>query len=181
MKKARKIFILLALLVFCCNYFCYSSVCADSSQDIEQKINTKVLEQLNNLDFSNLNEVISSLDNNYNIFSNNNSDFKEIIKQIVQGKYFSSFDSVFEAVTNMFLSGFIEILPLMLTIIAISILGVIINSLKASSSSGVSDIVHFVCYSVIVLLIITSFVQIITKTKKALDIMQSLMEEVLPK
>ncbi len=196
-KKSRselKYIIILALLILQIlisnNFFIKPNNTADTvnatgvatqnnNSDIEQNINDNIFRQLSNLDFSELEKVIAGLDSSYSIFGNGS--FKDKIIQIVNGTYFTSFNNVFSAVINLVFDGLVEILPILLSIIAIAILSALVSNFRSSSSNnGVNDIIHFVCYAVIILLIVTSFTQIMKQSLDTLNAMTSLMEITFP-
>lgn len=154
------------------------SAAQTTSNDVEENISSSILDQLSKLDFSNIESIMANLDDKYNIFGTGS--FKDKILEIVNGTYFTSFDSVFSAIMVFVFDGFIEILPILLTIVAIAVLSSLVASFKTNNSGGVNDIIHFVCYAVVILLMVTAFVQIMQQTLLALNSMKTLMEAAFP-
>ena len=151
----------------------------NNANDIEQGILNSLIDQLRNLDLSNLEAMLQNLDDRYNIFGTGS--FRDKIDAIVNGNYFTNFDNIFSAVIGLFFDGLVSAMPVLLTIVAVTILSTIINGMKSSSaSSGVSDLVHFVSYSVVVLVIVVAFVQIFHVTQTTLSTMTALMEASFP-
>ena len=178
MKKKILILAIVFALLAVLQYVNFGTVKAETESEIEQNINQNVVDQLSQLDFSKLDEILNNLDDSYNMFGTGS--FQEKIVEIVNGTYFTSFDNVFSAVLNLAFDGLVSIMPILLTIIAVAILCAIITNLKVSNNGGVNDIVHFVCYSVIILLIVTALVQIMQQTYASLSTMKLLMEASFP-
>lgn len=179
-KKFKVIIIILFVATLFIPMFSYNSVSATSGDgnEIEENISSSILDQLTKLDFSNIESIMGNLDDKYNIFGTGS--FKDKILEIVNGTYFTSFDNVFSAIMSFVFEGFVEILPILLTIIAIAVLSSLVASFKTNSSGGVNDIIHFVCYAVVILLMVTAFVQIMQQTLTALNSMKALMEASFP-
>lgn len=179
-KKIKILLMILIALLLVTPMLSISSVSAaqTTSNDVEENISSSILDQLSKLDFSNIESIMANLDDKYNIFGTGS--FKDKILEIVNGTYFTSFDSVFSAIMVFVFDGFIEILPILLTIVAIAVLSSLVASFKTNNSGGVNDIIHFVCYAVVILLMVTAFVQIMQQTLLALNSMKTLMEAAFP-
>lgn len=179
-KKIKIMLMILIALLLVTPMLSISSVSAaqTTSNDVEENISSSILDQLSKLDFSNIESIMANLDDKYNIFGTGS--FKDKILEIVNGTYFTSFDSVFSAIMVFVFDGFIEILPILLTIVAIAVLSSLVASFKTNNSGGVNDIIHFVCYAVVILLMVTAFVQIMQQTLLALNSMKTLMEAAFP-
>ncbi len=178
-KTVLKMFLLLLMLTLVFTRVQQFVTIADATDEIEQQLSQEVLNQLTDLDLSNLEVVLSEIGDSYNLFGN--SSFGDRVKQIVNGEFFNSYDSIFAAIVALVFDQFISLLPFLLTIVAITVLSNIVSNLKSGSTSGgVNDMIHFVCYGVVVLITITTFTQIMAETLKALTVMSKLMEAAFP-
>jgi len=74
-------------------------VCADNNSS-EQELLENIETQINNLDFSNIEEVVSSLDADIKLFDGS---FKDKVSAILSGEYFDDYSNVFSAVLGIFL------------------------------------------------------------------------------
>lgn len=176
----KKLIILLAICVVgMFNIHPFIAVYADTESDLEEKLNTNIVEQIKDLNFDELDYYLAQLQKDYNFVKT--TSFSDTIKQVATGNYFSEYDNVFDAVINLLFGNFKNILPLLFLIIAIAVLGSILNSLKSSSiNGGVNDLIHFVCFSVVVLILVGSITHVITLTSTTLNLMGKQMEIVFP-
>lgn len=156
-----------------------SYIVADDGKDIEQELTNNVNDQLNKIDFSDLNNLLNGLSDQFNLFGGKS--FKDKIQSIINGTYFNSYDSMFAAIIDLIFDGVKSFLPYFLIIIAISVLSSVVKNVKASNSSnGVNDLIHFVCYAVVIILLVTSFTQISKITLSTITSMQKQMNVIFP-
>lgn len=156
-----------------------TTVYANNSNNIEQTIQNTISDQLKNLNFSTLDVCLQEVGKNYDFIKN--MKFSDLISKISKGEYFSNYQSVFEAMLNMLFGNIKSVIPLMFLIVAIAILGAIVNNLKSERiSGGVCDLIHFVCYGVIVLILVGSMSGIVSLTKGCLTSMIGQMQAIFP-
>lgn len=156
------------------------TVCASSkTNNVEQNLETTISDQLNNLNFQNLDTYLADISKNYSFIKTTN--FKELVSEITQGNYFSNYNNIFEAVLNLLIGNTKNVIPLLFLIIAIAVLGSLVNSLKSEKvSGGVGDLIHFVCYGIVVLILVGSISHIISLTSNCLNSMLSQMQIIFP-
>lgn len=156
------------------------TVCASSKiNNVEQNLESTISDQLNNLNFQNLDTYLTDISKNYNFIKTTN--FKELVSEITQGNYFSNYNNIFEAVLNLLIGNIKNVIPLLFLIIAIAVLGSLVNSLKSEKvSGGVGDLIHFVCYGIVVLILVGSISHIISLTSNCLNSMLSQMQIIFP-
>lgn len=145
-----------------------------SVNELEDSIN----DSLDNIDFGELNDIASQLDDP-NLFGGDN--FLTKIGKILSGEFATDFPNMFSAILNLVGGAFLNILPMIVLIIAISILSGFIRSLKnESAGSGVRDIIHFVTYSAVIILVLYVVVDVTKSTGAALASMKRQMDIVFP-
>lgn len=71
-------------------------------------------------------------------------------------------------------------MKLMFKILAICIFCGIIKSIQNSNESGVSEVAFYVCYLMIAILIITSFLQVVTLVKDTIKSLNAFMGIIIP-
>ncbi len=147
----------------------------NSSVEIEEELSTTVEDLLHDINFDSIEELYVD---NYQIFGE--MSFKDIVQKLINGEYFSNYDNVFKAVISILFDGITQLLPVFLTIIAIAILGAILNNLKSDSKNNVSQIVNFVCYAVIITIIVVNFKNVIDITQNCLQTMKLQMDSLFP-
>lgn len=145
-----------------------------NEEEIEEQLTDTVTDLLDDLDLS---EFDSLYVDEFQLFGN--TSFKQKVEDLLNGKYFNNYDSVFSAILSLFLDGVASLLPLMLTIIAIAILSSTIQNFK-SSNYNVSNIVNFVCFAVIITILAVNFKNIIQTTSQTLQLMKNQMDAIFP-
>ena len=154
---------------------------AESKTDdnIIQELNNCIDVQIGNFDFNELDLYLSKLSSQYSFLSANT--FKDVVKQITLGDYFSDFNSVFDVIFSFLFSEIKNVLPVIFLIVAVSVISGLLNLIKASSSGdGVGSVIYFVCYAVIVLLISTIIKNVVDVTSSTLQTMSGQMEIIFP-
>ena len=164
MKKRKRqcwIYLLVAIIFVSCFYgrfdieagFVPNCAYADNSSEesLEEELESEVDEQLSNLDFSSIENILAGLsDSTKELFSG--SSFVEKLRAVISGEYVDSSESFFSSVLALFWGGLQDFLPIIASIIAISSLGGMIGNLKPTSNGkSIGNIVHFVTYGVIII------------------------------
>ena len=192
--KLLKISLLSLIVFFICGFFS-GLVCqpfekinepeakalfADSEKNIEEQLRDNVYEQIDKLDITLFDSFVLSLDENtYQIFGNRS--FLETVKSMLNSEFDTGIDTVFSIILNMFLSYFLGFLPILLTIIIISLLSGLLSNLKSEFlGKNVGDIIHFVCYLAIILILASSIYQIIALTTSTIYNMRNFMSLIFP-
>ena len=136
--------------------------------DLKDDFNDNIDDQLSDLDFSNIEELIKDLtENEKSIFGDKS--FLEKVVLILQGDFSDDFSSIWDMLFALFFDNILSLLPLIATIIAVSILGGMIGNLSPSKGNkSISEIVHFVIYGIIILLLSTIIVKMVTLTSDTL-------------
>lgn len=151
-----------------------------ADENIEENLSNSINEQLSGIDFFELDKILENY-NSYESYLFDNSSFYDKIVSIINGDLSISYESLFEAFVNIALEDLLEFIPLLCTIISIVILGSFISQLRSSiGSKSVNDVVHFVCYGIIIVLISVSVTKIIGITTSTLSNMKYQMELLFP-
>ena len=154
----------------------------DSPEDNSEKTSEELLKeevdkQLENVDFDNLEEFFN--DENFSI--TDETCFKEIVTNLINGSFKSDPMTILGKIANSFFHNTKSILPILLMIIAIAILGNIVNSFKANSNSqAIADLIHFVCMAVVIVLLVSMFKNVYTITTGCVNKISSQMSIIFP-
>lgn len=164
------IFILLAITA--ADLFLPSAIAEEKSRDeIEAEIEKNVEEGLGNIDFSQL-EKYNTLPFGQTVES--------YIKDIINGKQ-TDISYFFKMIGNLFLGGVNKLLPTMLSVIAVCIIcGLMSNFASGFLRKSTVDIIHFVGFATVMLLIISSLTSIIAETERTVEAMYRIMNIVFP-
>ena len=170
--------ILLALLPLTMPSAVYVYADDSTGQTVEEAFDETINEQLENLDLSNLNNFFENYcDDKLGFFQGGS--ILDKISAIINGDFGADTPTVLSGIANIFLEEIVSFLPLVSSIIAIAVLASLITELKATNKS-VGDIVHFVCFGVIIVLIMSAVMKMIALASSALTLLDTQMEIMFP-
>lgn len=183
-KLARNVLICICILaIFLCQFMLPSlTVHADDgmASELESKLEENVASQLEKLNFSEMEKILSSLGNyETEIFGDNS--FSGKVESIINGTFASGQSSVFSAIVNLVFDDILKFIPLLASIIVIAIICGFVSNIKSENNSkSVGDIIHFVCYGVIIVLVMMGVVNLIKVTSSSIQSIKGQMEIVFP-
>jgi len=178
----RKILGILAVLfIFFCPFLSsqtsFNVEITSVNLTIEEDLQNKTEENLNMFDFSNLDKELEKLEASGEFGA---SSFLEKVKQLINGEYTGDFGALLKSVLNIFVADFKKLVPLLATILSLAILSNLLGEFKASSNKNIGQIVHFVCFMAVIIIICTSVTTLITLTSSTISSMQTQMEIIFP-
>jgi len=173
----KKLIISSILIVFSILFlFCNLNMFVSGSSGGEQtELSNSVMDILNSIDLSNMEEIVSSLD--FNLF---NSSVKDKVIKILNGEYFTDYPTLISSILSLIFNNCKLVLPLICTIIAIGILESTLVSFKKDGDKSSVDIIHFVCIAFLTTIILITFKQVLAKTNTAINSLLKQMELVFP-
>ena len=147
----------------------------DYSEELEEEIN----EQLEDLDFSSLEDILSALTNGQiNIFGG--TSFVEKLQKLISGE-FDNNQSLWSSIISIFFENLLGLLPIVSLIIAIALIGSMLQGLKPSNSGkSISNIIHFVTYGIIVVLVLSIVVKMVGLTTNTVQTIKAQMDAIFP-
>lgn len=141
----------IVLMILLCLILLPGGSCFAEDKDIEKQLKEEVNNQLDKIDFDKLDSLFESGE----LTITDEESFKSIVENLIDGKYNINASSILTRVINLFLGDVSSILPIIIMILAIAILGNIVNSFQPDSNSkAISDLIHFVCVAVVIVLIV---------------------------
>lgn len=151
---------------------------SESEEELEQQIEEEISTQLGDLDFSAIENYLENLtDDVQDAFSGG---FMTKVESLINGEYTSS-ENFFTSILSFLWDGLLSFLPIIASIIAISILGGMVGNLKPSTNGkSIGNIVHFVTYGVVIVFLGTTLVEMIALTTKTLTNLKSTMDAIFP-
>ena len=182
------IMLILLLLIICPTSIksdSFSFTCAQtesgeiSEEEIIEGLEENVNSQLEELDFSYLDEVLKSFtDGQIAIFGGKS--FLEKVSALISGQYDDS-KSLWQAVLDVFLDNILSLLPIISVIIGISILASMLQGIKPSTNGkSISNVINFVTYGVIVVLILSLLTKMLFETSNTIISIKSQMDAIFP-
>jgi len=186
-KKRRKkfsaalFFAVALLLILILAAFIPRAAASASGGEAEEKamaeLEKNVEELLSALDTADMEEYLNSL--NKNILSGKS--FAERVGELITGDYSMDYSSLFTSVFSLFFSEASSFLPVFSLILAICAFMGILHSVQGDFlSEGISNIIHYVCYSAVLVLVLTALIPAIGKCKDAVNGLKTQIEIFCP-
>jgi stage III sporulation protein AE len=176
----KKKFLLCVIFIICAllSTFCVGvNVIADDGieHDNIKELSQIVGDIVNGIDLSDIEDIISDVDN-INFFDNS---VKDKIADILDGDYFINYSSIFSAIVSLVFVDIKEFIPFLFTLLAIGVLANLIGEFS-SDKNNTNDIIHFVCFSVMVIVIMVSFKEVLSVTSGTLSLIMKQIQIVFP-
>lgn len=155
--------------------------CADTDiVEISEDLNNTIIDELDEIDFSGLNEVIVEFqNNNLNIFSIDN--IKSKIYSIISGENAISYSSFFASIFSIFLDLVLKYLPMLSLIIAIGVISNLLSGIKSKfNEKSTSSLIHLVCFLAVVILMISMITNLSSVSSDSINNMVRQMNVLFP-
>ena len=147
----------------------------DISEDLEEEIQN----QLNDLDFSSLEEILNSFTKGQVTVFGGSSFFEKLQKLIVGD--FDDSQNIWIAILSVFFENILGLIPILSLIIAVSLIGGVLQGFKPNNNDkSISNLIHFVTYGVIVVLILSVVVKMVSLTTTTIQNIKSQMDAIFP-
>lgn len=162
MKKKGKLtavfFLLITLIIFCCPQPLLAAT------DVEKELNETIDEQLEGIDWGDLEAYFEGIEEKRNELFDGK--FLQKIKSILSGNIDITAESYLSFLANVFLDEFSVVLPTLLSVAAICVLSGLINQTKTNLlSDSTGELINFVCYGVIILLVLSGVWSLLNTTR----------------
>jgi len=143
-------------------------------------LNDSINDTLDKFDFGDLDKIAAGLGaGSRGIFGSDS--FGSKIGKILSGEFATDYPNFFSALFSLAGGAIQSVLPMIVLIIAISILSGFIQSLKADSSGeGVRDVIHFATYIAIVTIVLYIVADVTVMTGRTLMSMKTQMDIIFP-
>ena len=150
-----------------------------SQEEIIQEIEDELGKQLDNLDMSSIENLLGSLtEEQLALFGEKG--FLDKIKTLLSGEI-SSDSSIWTNILEIFFDSLLEVIPFISIIIAVALLGNLIQGLKPTKGEkSISNLIHFVTYGIIVVIILSIVVKMITMTTNTIFTIKNHMDAIFP-
>lgn len=156
-----------------------SVVYAGEADELTKQLEDTTSDALDDLDVSELEKVLDNTQQAARLFGGKS--FLEKLASIINGDFADDSTSIWEALINLIFDNILSFLPIIATVIAVSILGGMIQNLKPNfSGKSIGSVVHFVTYGVVVILIFTVITRMITVTTGTISSIKAQMDAVFP-
>jgi stage III sporulation protein AE len=146
------------------------------SEDLGANVN----DLLDDIDFAPIEKVVSEFDSQQvKMFSLGN--VKDKIQSIINGEQAVDYNTIIEVVLQVLAQIIIQYVPMFALIVGIGIIASLLGQIKSKfNEKSTSDIVHFVCFCLIVIIMATSIKRLITSTTSTIGSMENIINIVFP-
>lgn len=179
MKKYLCFIIIFFIIVFSPIISNRTYVFADSiSSEINQELEENINNQINSLDMGELNDILKQITNSPEIFGGNS--FSQKVKDIISGKLSIDASTFIEYLVGLFLDDVVLFLPYICMIISIAIIYSMVSVSHSGKNKTLNDVIHFVCFSAVVVIVIVWVSKLLLLTTNALSGVKRQMDIIFP-
>lgn len=173
MKKILcKILVILSLLL---SILSIVGLCVAENDDPKQQLIDNVEQNVDDLDLGSLQGLLQGLDSN--LFDS----LKDTIKDIAQGEQKLTFDDAMRLITQRVFSAFTGVLPIVVSIVGISLITSLLNGLTSGFlSNPTKELIGFVSYCAIAVIILTRAMSLVNDTAAIVGTIKQFMQLVFP-
>lgn len=149
------------------------------NEDIEKELTENIENQLDEIDFSQLDSIVNSFNNNQKqIFGG--SSFLEVVKNFLYGNSTSQSTNFLSYMLKIILNDLINILPYFALIVAIAIIYSLVGHFSLDKGKSVASIVHIACFCAIALIVLNLVIGVMQDASRVIFSISSQMEVVFP-
>ena len=176
----KKKFLILILLLTILTLFIPLGLVQVEAKNIKEEFNEQVNSQLTDFNFSELDKILQNFGvNSQSIFGEET--FTDKLTSIISGEYITDSTSIVQSIINIIFEEILNIVPLLCSIITIVILCSFISQIRSSvNGKSINDIVHFVCYAIVIIIISKVVVDCLNLAEQTIVNMQSQMQVIFP-
>lgn len=177
MQKKKKLLFFASFILFISTMLLFKPTLFASASDdnTEEALSSSVSDIVSSIDFSGLQEILDDLENN-DMFG---VSITEKINKILSGNYFTDYSTILSEIFSIVFSGIKDFVPLIFSILAIGVLSTLLSSFRVKDSDA-SDMVYFVCFSLVVILILICFKDVLASASSIIKGISKLMQVVFP-
>lgn len=172
---------MVGIIVSCALLMPKTTLCAPTGlAELSEQLNTSVVEELNNIDFSAFDNIISEFENaDTNLFSISN--IKNKVYSVISGQNAVDYSSMFTSVLGIIGESALKYLPLLSVIVAIGVVGNMLSGFKTKfSEKSSSSLIQLVCFMAVCVLVITMMKNLVNCSTKTVANMSGQMNAIFP-
>ena len=179
----KQICLLLVIIIsFCaiiikpaCNY-CSASSLVETNENLQQQVD----DLLGDIDFSGMQNMVATFDDNQlKMFSISN--IKDKVKSVINGEQAINYNTVMDVVLDVLLQLIIQYVPMFALIVGVGVIASLLGQIKSKfNEKSTGDIVHFVCFCLIVVIMATSVKKLLSSTHNTLTNMKEQINVLFP-
>lgn len=179
--KRTCLLLTIIIIYFAVIYTPTYTYCATSSLvQVGKELENDVDDVLGDIDFTPLDEVVNNFNENQaKMFSISN--VKQKVKSVINGENAVNYSTLLEVVVQILIQLISTYTPMFALIIGIGIIASLLGQIKSKfAEKSTADIVHFVCFCLIVVIMASSVNKLVVSVKNTLSTMQSQVNVLFP-
>jgi len=151
-----------------------------SENDLEQQLEDSVNEQISSINFDELQDILDSLSSQaIDLFGS--SSFWDKVGELINGDFGEGYTSFFSAIISVFFEEVMGFMPLLATIVIVTLLCSMIGNLRSKEGeNGVGQVIDFVCFGVVVVLVSAVVIGLLNSATAVMSSMQEQMNVLFP-
>lgn len=181
-KKHAKIYIIIIIFLILLlsailsdNKICFAKTDKDAEEILEENIENN----LSDIDMSKLEELFDNISEDYKTLFG--KDVVDTAKQIIYGKYEGGFDDFLNIMLKGLSKSILDILPTILTIVAIAILYSLLGGFTSDFVQKPTEkLIYFATYSTMILIVMVEVGKVIKLTTNTISNISILMQAIFP-
>ena len=177
--RKKQLFLFFAIILFFafgCNFISMpkNDICYAEASD--NPLMEEIDKQLGDLDLSEIDGLVGEFEE-----LTKKTTFGEVVKSLINGSYQIEYGSAINFILKSIGLQFTAVLPLISSIILLSILASLMKSFRPSlSSKSISELISLICYCLVVILVVALMKNLFDVTGDTLSSMTSQMEIMFP-
>lgn len=177
MKKVVYIFLILIFVLF---VFCPKSAQANQAGEVQEKLEQNVQSQLENIDFSVADDILKQIDeNSFLLFGADG--FLQKVSDVLNGDFVQEGEGFLNSFFKLLFDQLLGLLPVLASIAVIAILCGLVSQIKSGfMSESTGQIVFFVCFSVVILIVLACVGNLLNSTRQTISSMKAQMNFSFP-
>lgn len=145
---------------------------------VEEELENETDNILSDIDFSGLESVYDKLDYEYDLF--NGQGFKDYLKSVIKGTETISFDQMINIFFSNIKQDLKNIIYPIIVVFAVVLLCNIFSQFKSGNISGISEVIYFVCFSIVVTILATLLKNVINESRSCINNIKIQMDSIFP-
>ncbi len=145
----------------------------------EDELEENLENQLNDIDFSELDNILNNLDaEKTNIFGG--SSFLEIVTKFINAEDSDYYDNFLTYAFSILFDDIIELIPYFAIIIAMCITYSLISQISSEKNKSLGNLIHIICFSSVAVIVLKIVLQLMNDVSTTIASVESQMEIIFP-
>lgn len=147
--------------------------------DTEEELGENVENQLDDIDFSDLDNILNNLDDEKTDFFGGNS-FLEIVTKFINAQDSEYFDNFLSYAFSILFDDIMELIPYFAIIIALCITYSLISQFSSEKNKSLGNLIYIICFSSVAVIVLKIVLQLMNDVSATISSVQSQMEIIFP-